>query len=30
VKASPKRAKRLSQFVDPNPGDLTMSRMKLG
>ena len=28
VKASLKRAK--SQFVDPNPGDLTMSRMKLG
>ena len=20
----------MSQFVDPNPGDLTMSRMKLG
>ena len=29
AKASPKRAV-LSLFVDPNPGDLTMSRMKLG
>jgi hypothetical protein len=29
VKASLKRAV-VSQFVDPNPGDLTMSRMKLG
>jgi hypothetical protein len=30
VKASPKRANFMSQFVDPNPGDLTMARMKLG
>ena len=30
AKASLKRAKLLSLVVDPNPGDLTMSRMKLG
>jgi hypothetical protein len=24
------KGEELSQFVDPNPGDLTMSRMKLG
>lgn len=29
AKASLKRAKS-SSFIDPNPGDLTMSRMKLG
>ena len=29
AKASLKRADK-SPFVDPNPGDLTMSRMKLG
>ena len=29
AKASLKRANE-SQFVDPNPGDLTMARMKLG
>jgi hypothetical protein len=29
AKASPNRA-NTSQFIDPNPGDLTMSRMKLG
>ena len=29
AKASLKRAIK-SVFIDPNPGDLTMSRMKLG